>query len=100
MAADLRPAIESALENALRPALIAHVDIVPKHNHVDEDALYIVAELASTEERVGGERYLAAMTAVSDALYAIGDSRSSYVRIRYLGEESADEGEADGAAEP
>ncbi len=93
MATDVRPVIENAVRSALPLVPIERIEIEERLDHADEEAFYILVELPPETPRIGGAKYLAAMTGVSNALLGIGERRFPYVRLHYLGEEDADEGE-------
>ena len=86
-----RPVIEDTLRAALLPVAVDAIDIEERQNQVGEDALYVTVTLPTDTPLVGGKRYLAAMTAVSEALIAVGEQRFPYVRLTRNGEETAEE---------
>ena len=91
MAGDLNGLIESAVRNALAPVPVVSVAVEGRRNSADEEALYVLVTLPSDTPLVGGQRYIGAMTAVSDALIAIGEQRFPYLRLSRSGEETAEE---------
>ena len=91
MAGELERVIENAVRKALHPVSVESVAVEHRRDHADEEALYVVVTLPTGTPPVGGRRYMGAMTAVSDALIAIGEQRFPYVRLNRAGEEMADE---------
>lgn len=91
MAIDPRPVIERTLRAALHLVPVDAIDIASGRDHADEEALFIVVELPPSTPLVGGEKYLAAMTGVSDALLKLGDSRFPYIRLDHVEEQDAQE---------
>ena len=91
MAGDLERIIETAVREALLRVSVESVAVEHRRDSADEEALYVVVTLPTGTPSVGGRRYIGAMTAVSDALIAIGEQRFPYVRLNRAGEEMADE---------
>lgn len=98
--ADVQHVIEEAVHAALGPTSISGVDVVFGHDQGDEEAYYVAIQVPQSTPRLGGETLLSAMTGVNDALIAAGERRFAYVKFRYLGEESVDEGEPARSSEP
>ena len=91
MAADLHRLVETAVRKALKPVPVESVAIEGRPNNADEDALYILVTLPIDTPLIGGQRYIGAMTAVSDALIAVGEQRFPYLRLSRAGEQTAEE---------
>ena len=97
MAIDLQAVIERAVRSALQPMRVDMIDVEERQDSIDEDAVYITVNLPPSTPLLGGEKYLSAMTAVSDALLEAGDRRFPYLRLHHEGEDMAvepDRGEA------
>ena len=90
---DLQAAIENAVKRSLAPAPLQAVDIELGHDSDDDEALFVTVTLPAGTPLVGGEKYAAAMIAVSNLLLDAGDQRIPYVRLHHVGELEPDEGE-------
>ena len=91
MAVELNRLIETAVRDALDPVTVESIAIERRLDSTDEEALYVVVTLPTGTPLVGGKRYIGAMTAVSDALIAVGEQRFPYLRLSRAGEELAEE---------
>ena len=91
MSGDLDNVIESAVRKALDPIPVEAITVEQRLDSGDEEALYVAVTLPIGTPLVGGQRYIATMTAVSAALIAIGEQRFPYVRLNRVGEEVAEE---------
>ncbi len=91
MSKDLDGLIETAVRKALAPVPVEAVAVEGRRNSADEEALYVLVTLPSDTPLVGGRLYIGAMTAVSDALIAVGEQRFPYLRLSRSGEETAEE---------
>ena len=97
---ELDSLIEVAVRNALDPVTVESVAIEHRRNNADEDALYVLVTLPIDTPLIGGQRYISAMTAVSDALIAVGEQRFPYLRLSRAGEETAEESDRPEASVP
>ncbi len=100
MGQGLDSVIETAVRQALDPVPVEAISVEQRRDSADEDALYVVVTLPTGTPLVGGERYIGAMTGVSDALIAIGERRFPYIRLDRAGEETAEESSWSEAPDP
>lgn len=77
---DLQAIIEQAITTRFAPLPIARVDVEPRDDNNDEEALFITVTLPAGTGLVPGHKLVAAISAASNALLKQGDRRFPYVR--------------------